>query len=391
MTRNHHFQSPREETMQALTEFETRITRSSPQPRDTFQQELSHQLLKEFEQRGRAKQVLTSIPSRRFGKLSARTAVILVAILTIGIGAVIAMNAAFQQFINYDAGLKAIYEQGLGHEIGISQTIDDFTVTLEWAYADDNRLTLAYVIAGVPDTPYTNLTNDLYRLRLRDTGQEIPFYQSMNTLIDQQGEAVGWGAPADVIPTSDRSLTIATFDLNALERGDNPILDLQLEVDAYGITLQQRTRMPIEEFNAMKEGPEGHFTFDFSVALVDEIRVMDTPLSATDRDITLILRRVTVSPSQTRVIVCFSPPDPTRQWTAIPLLKSDDGDVPGGGGVQPFMDGELTCNDYTYFAGMVDYTGEWQLEVTELVGFGSGGGNDQQRIPGLWLFEFVVP
>ena len=89
------------------------------------------------------------------------------------------MNTFLQPFINYDAGLKAIYEQGLGHEIGISQSHEGFTVTLEWAYADGNRLTLAYTIQGHPGTPYSNLESRVYRLSLRDTGAEIPFYQEM--------------------------------------------------------------------------------------------------------------------------------------------------------------------------------------------------------------------
>lgn len=44
-----------------------------------------------------------------------------------------------------------------------------------------------------------------------------------------------------------------------------------------------------------------------------------------------------------------------------------------------------------YFAGMYDYHGPWRLEVVELIGFGSSGGNDQQRIAGSWVFEFTVP
>lgn len=98
-----------------------------------------------------------------------------------------------------------------------------------------------------------------------------------------------------------------------------------------------------------------------------------------------------MAPSQTRVVVCFLPPDPARQWTAVPVLTTAEGEVQGGGGVRTFMEGELACNDYTYFSGMYDYTGAWRLEVTELIGFGSGGGSDQQRIAGSWVFDFVVP
>jgi len=378
--------------MQALSEFENKLALSSPQPRENFQQELAQQLLKEFEQHRRTKQVLTSISSRKYGKLSARTAAILVAILTIGIGVVIAMNTFLQPFIGLDAGLKAIYDQGLGHEIGISQSHEGFTVTLEWAYADGNRLTLAYVIQGYPGTPYSNLQGRVHRLSLRDTGAEIPFYQGMGAAIDQNGEAVGWGAPPDAIITFDRILEINTYDLSTIPIGDNTTLDLHLEVGAYGITWQRRTQLPLERMNEMYEGPESLFTFDFSIPLVGEQRVMNTLQTAADQGITLTLKQVTISPSQTRVMVCFTPPDPARQWTAIPHLTTRAGEVPGGGGVQPLQPvNDETCEAYTYFAGMFDYTGEWRLEISELVGFGSGGGNDQQRIAGSWVFDFVVP
>jgi hypothetical protein len=380
-----------EEKMGLAAEFEAKLVSSAPQPRAGFEEALSQQLGREFVQHQRARQVLTAVQPRKYGRLSMRMVAVLIAVLTIGIGVVIAMNTFLQRYINYDTGLRAIYEQGLGHEIGISQTIDDFTVTLEWAYADGNRLTLAYTIQGHLGAQYTNLSSDVNLLTLRNTGVEIPFYQGMSGGIDHNGEAVGWGAPSDVIPTADRSININTYDLSAVDVGDSPSLDLRLEVDAYGITLQQRTLMPIERFNDMKEGPEAHFILDFSIPLVNEQRVFNTPLTATDQDITITLQRVNVSPSQTRVVICFSPPDPARQWTAIPYLTTDEGEVPGGGGVKPFMDGDLACDDYTYFAGMYEYTGEWSLEIRELVGFGSGGGNDQQRIAGSWRFNFVVP
>jgi hypothetical protein len=65
-----------------------------------------------------------------------------------------------------------------------------------------------------------------------------------------------------------------------------------------------------------------------------------------------------------------------------------------GGAVQPITgigesEGE-TCSEFAYSAALFDYTGTWQFEITELVGIGSSG-DDQQRIAGVWNFEFVVP
>ena len=376
--------------METLTEFETRLALSAPQPREGFEQALAQQLGREFTQRHPAAQVQTAARQRRSGRLSARSAAILVAILVIGVGVVIAMSAVLQRILRQDAGLEAILEQGLGHEIGISQTHEGFTVTLEWAYADGNRLSLAYMIEGEPGAQYSNLWGRVFSLHLRDTGQEIPASQGMTALIDRDGEVVD-ADPNGGISTADRSLSIFHYDLSGIDTSASPTLNLRLEVAAYGVTLQQRTRLPIEQFNAMMEGPYERFVFDFSLALVDDQRLLDSAPTATDQDITLTLQRVSVSPSQTLVLVCFPPPDPARQWTAVPRLTTQDGDVPGAGGVRHYQDNGRACSDFTYYAGMADYSGVWRLEITELVGFGSGGGDDQQRIAGSWVFEFSVP
>ncbi len=164
-------QSETDVKMEALMEFEAQLSASAPQPRAGFEQELAQRLQRERAQRRRAGRLLMPALPRRFGRLSRRTVIILIILLIVGVGVVIAMSAALRQVIGFDDGLKTIFEQGLGHEIGISQTIEGYTVTLEWAYADGNRLTLAYMIAGHPGTPYTNLESQVYTLTLRDTGE----------------------------------------------------------------------------------------------------------------------------------------------------------------------------------------------------------------------------
>jgi hypothetical protein len=375
----------------ARAAFEAALARACPRPRDGFEQELSGRLLAALERPRGASAMLTALPSRAPGKPTVRMVAILIAVLILGAGAIAAVGSFIQQFLRGDPGLQAIYEQGLGHEIGISQTIEGYTVTLEWAYADGNRLILAYIIAGHAGTQYTNLSSDIYELSLRDTGERLPLQQGMVALIDRAGEVVDWEDPNGATPASDRSLSIMTFDLSPIVDDSLTSLDLRFETEAYGITFQQRTDLPMERFNDMKTGPEEHFIFEFSVALVDDQRILQSPISVTDQEITVTLQRVTVSPSQTRVVVCFPPPDPARRWTAYPVLTTELGDVPGGGGVNAFMDGDLACSDFTYLAPMLDYAGPWRLELTELVGFGSGGGSDQQRIAGSWAFEFIVP
>ncbi len=376
------------EDIAPMTQLRDELMQSAPPPRDDFQGQLAERLKSEFPQPKRSP-VRRIIPKRRAARIA-----LLAAVLIIGVGTALAVSVLMQRFTDFDAGLKAIFEQGRGHEIyGVSQTIEDYTVSVEWAYADGNRLIVAFMIQGKPGEQYTNLLSHVHLLRLRSDGTNIPLQQGMTALLDSSGEPIISDDPT-ALTTSDRTLSIFTYDLSGIRDRGLSSLDLQLEVKVAALTLQQRTQTPLEDLTSTEITPEEHFFLDFSVPLVNDQRVFNTPIMATDQDVTITLTQASVSPSQTRVLICFPPPDPARQWTAIPRLTTADGangEVPGGGGVNTFMDGELACSDFTYNAGMYDYSGEWQLEITELVGFGSGGGSDQQRIAGSWKFAFTVP
>jgi hypothetical protein len=367
-----------------MTQLRDELIQSAPQPRDDFQQQLSQRLESELRQPKRS--IIYILTPKR---LTATRVALLAALLVIGVGTVLAVSTLIRQFTDFDAGLKAVFEQGRGHEIyGVSQTIEDFTVSVEWAYADGNRLIVAFMIRGKPGEQYTNLGSHVHLLRLQADGTDIPGQQGMTAMLDSNGEMI---ISDDPTVTADRSLSIFTYDLSGIQDRGLSSLDLQLEVKVAALTLQQRTQTPLEDLTWTEITPAEHFFLNFSVPLVNDQRVFNSPMTATDQNVTITLKQVTVAPSQTRVVICFTPPDPARQWTAIPRLITANGEVPGGGGVNNYMDGELACDEYSYQAGMYDYTGEWQLEITELVGFGSGGGNDQQRIAGSWKFAFTVP
>src|SRR5690606_11528866 len=246
--------------------------------------------------------------------------------------------------------------KGRGHEIGLSQTIDGFTVTLEWAYADGNRLNLAYTIQGQPGGEYTKLTSDQNRLTLGNSGIDVPMIQSMNGMpIGSSGEYLYREyLSREAMPVYDRSLSVTTYDLSMIPAQDLPELDLRFEVRVYGVTVQQRTQIPIEKFDEMKKGPEEAFVLDFTLPLDGEQRVFNTPLTATDNDIPLTLQRVTVTPSQVRLVLCLVPPAPDRKWTAIPHLTANGGEVAGGGAVDDIANvGEAAnqfCMQYLYNA-----------------------------------------
>ncbi|MCZ7544229.1 MAG: DUF4179 domain-containing protein [Anaerolineae bacterium] len=307
-------------------------------------------------------------------------------------GIALALGARLQQLLNQDAGLRAVFESDLGTELNLSQTIDGYTVTLEWAYADGNRLTVAYTIAGAPGVAYTNLEGGSHRLLyLGPPPVELPgLFGVGNAFSDdppyEPSQQVG-----------NVSANTYTFDLTALDPVPD-VLDLRLELEVTAVTTLKRTQIPdpaSADYEAFWGRPIGPFVFAFSLPVHSLARVLTAPQTATDQGVAITLARVTVTSSQTRLLLCFEAPDPARHWTLIPRLTTDEETVAEsllGGGVREVA-GETghTCNEFIYNAAMYAYHDAWELEIIELVGFGSGGGNDQERIAGSWRFTFTVP
>ncbi len=323
---------------------------------------------------------MTRFPSR----LSFRLALVAIIVL-LAAGVVAAVSSLVQQIINTDPGLKSVYDAGKGIPLNLSQTIDGYTVNLEWAYADGNRLTIAYTIAGLPGVEYTNLESDSTSLTTADGKTEFSMEYGEGNYLQTSS------IDPTQIPTGNISGNQLIFDVSKADVTQS-VLNLRFEVSVSGVTVAKRTEIPsLEPWSALHEGPSQPFVFNFSLPLNGTLRVLNAPQIVTDQGITITLDKVTVAPSQTTVTVCFTVPDTTRQWTSIPRLTTNRQEVPGGGMVQTMKAGETQhCDNFSYNADMYEYHGEWQFEITELVGFGSRG-DDQQRIKGLWVFRFTVP
>ncbi len=187
--------------------------------------------------------------------------------------------------------------------------------------------------------------------------------------------------------------SVAVYDLAGFAPGGDT-LDVHAELYVESVTAAVRTAIPTPtQYSDWWSGPYGPFVFDFSLPLSADQRVLAPALDAADGGITLTLDRVVITPSQVQVTLCFADPAPDRTWTLIPDLSAGGQPVAGGGATDNVPSGVAgrTCSRFTYNAAMSDYAGEWTLRVSELVGFGPGGGDDQQRITGDWRFTFVVP
>lgn len=365
--RNHLITS---EEIDPMMTFRDELMQIAQPPREGFQLELSQRLQAEFPQKARSLRKI-----RALKHLSMHTAFIVLAVLIMSVGVVLAVNAIFQQFITQDDGLRSIYLSGAGTEVSLSQIVGNYMLDLEWTYSDQNRLALGFTVSGFNCPPEQYIFCEI-GVRLLDQNQvEVPVISSQG----EDGQAV-------------RSY-VYNFDTSML-RGQPELIVLQLEIIPYGITeTDSITDNPnIKQTTTTSLGEP--LILHFTVPLSSDIRVLNDGYTVTDEEVALTLRRVTVSPSQTRVTICFVPPTFERSWITIPHLTADGTEVVGGGATD-FVSGvgessSEICNEHLYNAAMFDYTGNWQLEITELVGFGSSGA-DQQRIAGSWRFEFVVP
>ncbi len=316
---------------------------------------------------------------------------------------------------------RPIEEAGLGQEVHLSQTLNGFTVTLERVYADANQVLVGFTVRG-PSDQRVHLT-------------EI-------TLTDDQGTVFPGMLGAGVVNTSDilgvslppgTQGEVFTFDASAVQ-GTPSELKLHLEMALWiPVTDQHATptvegEMPAQEPQAqITEGESttvmatpaqtmrdafvaGPFTFAFSVPFIPG-RTVEVSHTVEAGGVAITLQRVVVTPSETRAILCFDPPDGGgKAWTPIAMLDAGEGqEVSGGSSSLISGTGEERCHRYGFFASLYNQRGEWTLTVPELVGMDIGGlesrinrqadsaallvdaAEFQTRLAGPWVFRFRVP
>jgi hypothetical protein len=290
-----------------------------------------------------------------------RVFLVLALCLAFGAGAW-AVSPIVDRLFRVDPGLDHVGQAGLGQDLALSQTVDGVTVTLEWAYADANRIAIGLTVHGSYILGY-----DLAHIALRDRhGRPFPLSMGMG--------AKGQSDVLQLELSSGEGAHVLSFDASAL-RGAPSTLDLGLVVEV------ARSPMPLSQHVI------GPFIFDFSLPL-NPGKVVDVQQRVTAASVDVELRQVVVTPSETRVLLCLGAPGGIgTNWGAVSTLRTETGQADGVW-VRSAAEG---CALHGFLPPLYDQPGEWTLTVTELVMHDRTQPGEPARMAGPWVFHFHVP
>lgn len=310
---------------------------------------------------------------------------LLLAVSTMAYAVVPVVSRIFQQ----EAGLNHVERAGLSQEIDLSQTIDGITVTLERGYADINRIVLGYTIHAADDRRY-----DPYSMRL----------SAANGVVLSPMVGMGVTGQSDVMEISlppGEGGFVFSFDATDLQSVPS-ILDLHLEIELEEFVLpanepalppaQENLPAPpsviVAGATAMREGAlVGPFTFDFGLPLSPG-HTIEAQQTVEVAGVALELKRVVVTPSETRALLCIeSPGHEWEDWAVVATLGTEAGHA---GNVWS-ANSEEGCAFYSFLPPLDGQEGDWTLTVTELIEFADEPSGEQMRLSGPWVFRFHVP
>jgi hypothetical protein len=257
-----------------------------------------------------------------------------------------------------------------GEDIGLSQTVDGYTVTIDRAYADAARLALAISVVDERERPGTT---------------QIMAFSTVVT--DQDGEYESGGGATSRPDGKFAAVNVAWKQPAMLPLPAGP---RQLHVVLPFIMVRDDSTPP-RETGVDEDGNEwdpwhrvaGPWTFDFELNVDGGTTV--TPDAVAEIDgVRVSVPRLIAASGIVRVEMRIDGDLPAGDWTPI-------GEVSHGGKVLPFVMGDLDAGPDGMLAfmtdgGVPDASGEWTVTIKELI-----SGSSDERLAGPWVLEFSAP
>ncbi len=313
-------------------------------------------------------------------RLGKSTAIVLMLTMT-----VIAAYAFYQEiFVPGDPGIAQMQEVELLTALGITQPIEEasgdhnLSVTLDYAYADANRITVSYTVRG--ESPDGR--------RMMAYSNPIVFIngeQALNRLplvANQESQENASEGETDVFSNT----ITANFIADGIDLNDGDMLGLRLQAEVALSYLDEG------EFPAPGMMLAGVTNFTFDVPFIGG-NVIEVGQSVNMAEQTVDLERVVITPSMTRLDMCFTLPPVAEVPGWSPFISVTVGDevVFTGQTATYGLDDVYNLNDPCQAIliphPLHELVGDWSVEVIEFRDLGTFG----SPVVGPWNFTFTVP
>lgn len=280
-----------------------------------------------------------------------------------------------------EPAINSVFEQGLGKDLNLSQSSGKYTVTLEKGYADANRIALAFSIKGVSKDESVMLLSSKLSDEQNNTFPVMSSIFNTNLNTDKEG-----------------FVTLLFFERGAALQNSASELKLHL-----ALTPQVNDKLH-KEIPAYLSPVEFNFTLPSAAG-----KTLELNQTIQDKGISITLEKVVISPSAVYAYLSARRPDNkdvhSGSWSLIAGLNAN-GQAPKGMISSQFDESldRLTSPTlrwtYQFHDAFADKVGEWQLNVTEVVGHPTNfsctdgqickgeGSSSQVRIQGNWNFKF---
>jgi hypothetical protein len=280
---------------------------------------------------------LRAVHALRFGKFAIVILILLVS----------AVAYALYQSTTGDPGLESVQDAKLTTPLNMKQTIGDVSVTLDWAYADSNRVVLAYT------------TNEPQGVNLHPTDFGGHF-----GLADTQSNhflATTFSGIGGLSVQPETAQVISSFDITCLGSTMPEKINLIFDV-TFGVESVTESRQgggggggsggyegcPKEDVDAGSPAPDGSkligpFQFSFEVPIIPALQV-NQPQSVTANGRQVTVRSLSITPSMTMGRLCYDVPDDDA-WQAE-LTATMDGMMVKSVSGAVVQDNEPNCTSF---------------------------------------------
>ncbi|MBZ0306874.1 MAG: DUF4179 domain-containing protein, partial [Anaerolineae bacterium] len=252
------------------------------------------------------------------------------------------------------------------------------TVTLDYAYVDANRITIGYTVRGESPTGERMMAYSNPTLMTAD-GQPI------DRLLLQANQEEQ--TPPEEGSTGAFGMKLTTnFIASDFDLADGEMLNLRLIVEV------ALSYLDSGEFPAPGMMMAGITEFNFSVPFISGT-VMEVTQSAEVSQKMVELQRVVLTPSMTRLDMCYQLPAVTQLpgWSPFMILSVDEQPVFTGQtetyGIGDRYDLNSPCRSVIVPLPLATHIGEWQVEIVEFRDLGSF----TATVAGPWVFTFSFP